>query len=101
MKRCSRHRATRTRAGLIDCVPHLEPDPPVELRALVEVPGVVPALTDLGPGCAFAPRCSMAVERCEGAKPALEGSQDGHATACWVTTTEPHRESALARRQRR
>ena len=81
-----RHPYTR---GLIDCVPHLEPDPPVELRALVEVPGVVPALTDLGPGCAFAPRCSMAVERCGGAKPALEGSQDGHATACWVTTSEP------------
>ena len=81
-----RHPYTR---GLIDCVPHLEPDPPVELRALVEVPGVVPALTDLGPGCAFAPRCSMAVERCGGEKPALKGSQDGHATACWVTTTGP------------
>ena len=75
-----RHPYTR---GLIDCVPHLEPEPPVERATLLEIPGVVPALTDLGRGCAFAPRCSMALERCADAKPALVET-DGHGTACWA-----------------
>jgi len=80
-----RHPYTR---GLIECVPHLEPDPPVERKPLVEVPGVVPALTELGRGCAFAPRCSLAIDRCSDARPKLEATRDGHLSACWVTTPE-------------
>jgi len=70
--------------GLIECVPHLEPDPPMERSELVEVPGVVPALTELGAGCAFAPRCAHAFDRCKADVPALVATPEGHATACWL-----------------
>ena len=80
-----RHPYTR---GLIECVPHLEPDPPVERPVLVEIPGVVPALTDLGQGCAFAPRCPLAESRCATEKPSLIESSVGHEAACWVTSEE-------------
>ncbi len=74
--------------GLITCVPHLEPDPPVERHELMEIPGVVPALTELGKGCAFAPRCGEAIEKCSGEKPRLLATGDAHVTACWVAQQE-------------
>ena len=74
--------------GLIECVPHLEPDPPMERSELVEVPGVVPALTDLGAGCAFAPRCAYAFDRCRANVPALMATSQGHASACWLAGRE-------------
>ena len=70
--------------GLITCVPHLEPDPAPTREVLMEIPGVVPALTDLGKGCAFAPRCLEAVSKCTGERPDLQMTQDGHLTSCWV-----------------
>ncbi len=77
--------------GLITCVPHLEPDPPIEREVLMEIPGVVPALTELGVGCAFAPRCAEKIAQCESAKPALRASPDAHLTACWVAEQEAGR----------
>ena len=74
--------------GLIACVPHLEENPSSERRDLVEIPGVVPALTDLGKGCAFAPRCSQASEECLTDKPILQKTREGHFTACWVAQRE-------------
>ncbi len=74
--------------GLITCVPHLLPDPPKVRESLQEISGVVPALTDLGKGCAFAPRCSEKIDRCEAAKPELRTSIDAHLTACWVAEKE-------------
>ena len=55
--------------GLIACVPHLEEAPPPVRAALTEIPGVVPALTDPGAGCSFAPRCAHADDRCRRAAP--------------------------------
>ena len=74
--------------GLIACVPHLEPDPPVERRELLEIPGVVPALTELGKGCAFAPRCGEAIGKCSAERPQLLTTRDAHVTACWVAQQE-------------
>ncbi|MDH3968032.1 MAG: ABC transporter ATP-binding protein [Rhodospirillales bacterium] len=74
--------------GLITCVPHLEPDPPVERHELMEIPGVVPALTELGKGCAFAPRCGEATEKCSVEEPQLLATGDKHLTACWVAQQE-------------
>ena len=71
--------------GLIECVPHLELNPPAERTALLEIPGVVPALTELGQGCAFALRCALAMEQCEEARPMLVETRPGHQAACWVT----------------
>jgi peptide/nickel transport system ATP-binding protein len=50
---------------------------------LVEIPGMVPSLTNLPPGCAFAPRCPLAVERCRAEYPPLQDWGDHHFAACW------------------
>ncbi len=52
-------------------------------RRLAEIPGVVPSLRREAPGCAFAPRCPFAQERCRVETPALEGRGGGRLVACW------------------
>jgi oligopeptide/dipeptide ABC transporter ATP-binding protein len=52
--------------GLLQCMPTLLHPPEV---ALPSIPGSPPDLTDLGRGCAFAPRCGFAVDRCERERP--------------------------------
>ena len=74
--------------GLINCVPHLVPDPPLERETLTEIPGMVPALTSLGAGCAFAPRCEKAVDRCVSDKPDLLNTANAQLSACWVAQEE-------------
>ena len=39
---------------------------------LAAIPGVVPSLRAMPPGCAFAPRCPWAIDACRAAVPALE-----------------------------
>ncbi|MEA2894024.1 MAG: peptide/nickel transport system ATP-binding protein [Bradyrhizobium sp.] len=50
---------------------------------LQEIPGMVPPLTNLPPGCAFAPRCPRADERCVAENPPYEEKAAGHWAACW------------------
>jgi peptide/nickel transport system ATP-binding protein len=50
---------------------------------LQEIPGMVPALTDLPPGCIFAPRCAFAQDRCLQAFPDYEEKRPRHWAACW------------------
>ncbi len=52
-------------------------------RRLAEIPGIVPSLHDLPGGCAFAPRCAHADNRCLAETPPLEEVQPGHPAACW------------------
>ncbi|NQW50468.1 MAG: ABC transporter ATP-binding protein [Rhodospirillales bacterium] len=52
---------------------------------LQEIPGIVPALFDLPPGCAFAPRCNRADDLCRRERPSYEEKQPGHWAACWHT----------------
>ena len=52
---------------------------------LQEIPGIVPPLFALPPGCAFAPRCSKADDKCRAERPAYEEKQPGHWAACWHT----------------
>jgi oligopeptide/dipeptide ABC transporter ATP-binding protein len=47
------------------------------------IPGVVPPPGARGAGCAFAERCSRALERCRSEDPPLEAQADGHVVACW------------------
>ena len=56
-----------TRALLDADSGHAEPQS--RLRA---IPGQPPPLTDLPPGCPFAPRCPLAEERCTEAIPRVE-----------------------------
>ena len=76
--------------GLIRCVPHLEPDPSPERPPLLEIPGVVPALTELGRGCPFAPRCPHTFGRCREAMPPAFVADDvlEHRAACWLLAEE-------------
>jgi peptide/nickel transport system ATP-binding protein len=50
---------------------------------LKEIPGMVPPLTDLPAGCAFAPRCRFADARCRAEFPPYEEKRPGHWAACW------------------
>ena len=49
---------------------------------LAEIPGLVPAPSELGRGCAFAARCAHARERCRAESPALAGGD--HVVACFA-----------------
>ena len=72
--------------GLLASIPHLEViggELPVANGRLKEIPGMVPALTNLPPGCAFAPRCAFADDRCRTVAPDYEEKRPGHWAACW------------------
>jgi oligopeptide/dipeptide ABC transporter ATP-binding protein len=60
---------------------------------LTEIPGMVPALTAMPPGCAFAPRCGFATDACTVAPPPLIVRGGTHQVACIhaiaATATEP------------
>jgi peptide/nickel transport system ATP-binding protein len=71
--------------GLISCIPRLSMDPPDQPEPLFEIPGVVPSALDLGAvGCAFAPRCRHAMDRCYMQDPVLGSSGDDRVVACWL-----------------
>jgi peptide/nickel transport system ATP-binding protein len=50
---------------------------------LTDIPGTVPPLWALPAGCAFAPRCPLATDRCRADRPPLEEHRPGHLAACW------------------
>jgi peptide/nickel transport system ATP-binding protein len=52
-------------------------------RRLSEIPGIVPSLREKIAGCAFAPRCGFATERCRAEAPPLAGHGASHLVACW------------------
>jgi peptide/nickel transport system ATP-binding protein len=75
-----RHPYTR---GLMASIPTL-PLPGTRPSArLAEIPGTVPSLVRLPQGCAFAPRCPLAIERCRAEYPPLEKFGGNHWAACW------------------
>ncbi len=51
-------------------------------RGFAAIPGAVPDLSDLPPGCRFTPRCARAQARCRVAEPALEG-EEGRSVRCY------------------
>jgi peptide/nickel transport system ATP-binding protein len=66
--------------GLQRALPSVDDD---AQRRLAEIPGIVPALNQPIPGCAFAPRCDYATEHCRTEAPTLEPFGAGHRVACW------------------
>jgi len=58
------------------------------VKRLQEIPGMVPSLKEPIPGCAFAPRCAHAKDRCHHEAPPLRAiaSRDGapHLAACFI-----------------
>ena len=70
--------------GLLGSVPVLG-----QVKEQLEViPGVVPSLVDLPPGCRFASRCKARVENqleiCTEVKPELLPVEEGHTVRCWL-----------------
>lgn len=51
-------------------------------RRLVTIPGSVPALAAMPPGCPFEPRCAEAGPRCAEAAPPMV-TAGTHGVACW------------------
>ncbi|MGH3274683.1 MAG: dipeptide/oligopeptide/nickel ABC transporter permease/ATP-binding protein [Streptosporangiaceae bacterium] len=68
-----------TRA-LVAAVPDIDIDTD---RLLAVIPGSPADPGRLPPGCAFAPRCSLADDRCRRDDPALLAHADGRRVACW------------------
>lgn len=65
--------------GLLGSIPNLVS----RQKRLKQIPGVVPNIMNLPMGCAFAPRCAYAQEKCHIQRPELEELELGHATACF------------------
>jgi oligopeptide/dipeptide ABC transporter ATP-binding protein len=63
---------------LLASVPRLGAEQP----RLQEIPGVVPSLYNLPPGCDFHPRCTEAVGECQSSQPGLMEIQPDHWVAC-------------------
>lgn len=64
--------------GLMGAIPHAGGG-----DRLTDIPGTVPALWDLPQGCAFAPRCAIATDRCRVERPPLHQHRPAHNVACW------------------
>jgi oligopeptide/dipeptide ABC transporter ATP-binding protein len=70
--------------GLLASIPNLD----AAARAkpgtrLNEIKGMVPVLSRLPKGCAFAPRCGQATDLCRIKAPVLDTLSQGHTVACW------------------
>jgi peptide/nickel transport system ATP-binding protein len=70
--------------GLIQCIPHLKEDPGPVREKLLEIPGIVPDLTQLDGNCAFMPRCRLACDKCLVGLPPQVDVGAGHLVACWL-----------------
>jgi oligopeptide/dipeptide ABC transporter ATP-binding protein len=60
----------------------LAASPTLVKRRLTPIPGTVPQLTELPPGCAFAPRCSFRRAECERAVPEFRLAEPDHGARC-------------------
>jgi oligopeptide/dipeptide ABC transporter ATP-binding protein len=79
--RAPRHPYTR---GLLACLPRraLDDDHASSRRRLNAIPGQVASPLDPLPGCAFAPRCTLAIDACIAAMPPLAELGAGQRTRC-------------------
>ena len=60
----------------------LAASPRLRRSKLVPIPGTVPQLTALPPGCAFEPRCGVKRAECSAAVPELRAASPDHAARC-------------------
>src|SRR4029077_20579219 len=67
--------------GLMGSIPKI--DPGKSKKDLVQIPGSMPRLTAIPPGCAFNPRCPKRFARCIEARPELMPAGSSQA-ACWL-----------------
>jgi oligopeptide/dipeptide ABC transporter ATP-binding protein len=60
----------------------LRASPQLSRRELIAIPGMVPGLGELPPGCAFEPRCAVRREECKLAVPEMRVAGEGHEARC-------------------
>lgn len=66
--------------GLLRSIPHINDTQ----ERLYMIEGMVPPLTNLPAGCAFAPRCPEAQPRCQVERPSLKQVAPGRRVSCWL-----------------
>jgi peptide/nickel transport system ATP-binding protein len=69
--------------GLMASIPGVPARLGAANERLNEIPGTVPSLTNLPVGCAFAPRCKLAIDKCRAEYPPLMDFGGAHLAACW------------------
>ncbi len=69
--------------GLLRSIPRIDLAATKKQR-LEAIPGVVPSLIDVPPGCRFTPRCPFAKAVCSEKDPVLKEVKPGHKVACWL-----------------
>jgi oligopeptide/dipeptide ABC transporter ATP-binding protein len=67
-------------AGLLASIPRMDEE---EQKRLFSIKGKLPSPIFIPKGCAFAPRCIYAFERCSTRSPNLEEIDPGHFVSCW------------------
>jgi oligopeptide/dipeptide ABC transporter ATP-binding protein len=67
--------------GLMNSLPRLDR----KGERLQPIPGIVPSLLELPPGCKFSTRCSEVFERCEVEEPPLHEVKAGHWVRCHLS----------------
>ena len=67
--------------ALLEAMPRIDRTP--DDTPLPEIAGRVPRPDAMPPGCRFAPRCPIAIERCRSAVPPLEATGPDRRVACW------------------
>ncbi|WP_051356915.1 ABC transporter ATP-binding protein [Azorhizobium doebereinerae] len=80
-----RHPYTR---GLLRALPNPDAADAGPRVPLMEIPGIVPALSALPKGCAFGPRCPVALPACAETRPELRPVGRGSAACLLVTPAE-------------
>ncbi len=68
--------------GLLQSIPRLDKGHGGKQR-LEAIPGLVPSLLDLPPGCKFSNRCKYLMEKCQ-EEPELKEMDPGHFVRCWL-----------------
>jgi len=74
--------------GLIACVPHIQTDMQHDPSDLIEVPGIVPSLSEFGRNqCLFASRCQFKTQQCTNERPQELHFDNGQSADCWHAAT--------------
>ena len=68
--------------GLLESLPRLK-EKRGKRKRLKVIPGMVPDLVNMPPGCPFEPRCDRATPFCRENPPSLEELGPGHLVSCW------------------
>jgi oligopeptide/dipeptide ABC transporter ATP-binding protein len=76
-----RHPYTR---GLLKSIPKLGERSQYGRQRLQEIPGIVPSLYELPPGCSFYPRCPESMAMCQESVPKLVDIGEAHLVRCWL-----------------